>query len=106
MLHRTARMTPFGRQLLVERILTEGWPPATAAEMLGVSRATAYNGILGESARNWLRLGHDYLHVAIDDATRVAYVAVRPDELAESNRSASSMRPSRSSRAWESRSNA
>ena len=42
MLHRTAKLTPFGRRLLVQRILVEGWPPATAAEMLGVSRATAY----------------------------------------------------------------
>ena len=42
MLHRTAELTPSGRQLLVQRILIEGWPPATAAEMLGVSRATAY----------------------------------------------------------------
>ncbi len=30
------------------------------------------------------RVGYDYLHVAIDDASRVAYVAVRPDELAAS----------------------
>lgn len=192
MLHRTARLTPYGRQLLVERILIEGWPPATAAETLGVSRATAYkwlrryraegpggledrssrplrrpqalthrqvrrilvarrrlrvgphrlgpllnhprstvygvlrrhgvsrlvhadrltgapiryvrerpgelihvdvkklgrippgggHRILGDGARNWLRLGHDYLHVAIDDATRVAFVAVHPDERA------------------------
>ena len=42
MLHRTARLTPDGRQLLIERILIEGRPAATAAEMLGVSRATAY----------------------------------------------------------------
>ena len=42
MLHRTAKLTPFGRRLLVHRILSEGWPAATAAEMLGVSRATAY----------------------------------------------------------------
>ena len=42
MLHRTAKLTPFGRQLLVDRILIEGWPPATAAEMVGVSWATAY----------------------------------------------------------------
>lgn len=42
MLHRTAKLTPFGRRLLVERILVEGWAPATAAETLGVSRATAY----------------------------------------------------------------
>jgi transposase InsO family protein len=192
MLHRTAKLTPFGRRLLVDRILVEGWPPATAAEMVGVSRATAYkwlrryraegmagledrsarpqrnpqalterqvrrillarrrlrvgphrlgplldhprstvygvlrrhgvsrlahadrltgvpvryvrerpgelihidvkklgrvppgggHRILGASARNWLRLGHDYLHVAIDDASRVAFVAVHPDERA------------------------
>jgi len=42
MLHRSAKLTPFGRRLLVERIVLEGWPPATAAETLGVSRATAY----------------------------------------------------------------
>jgi transposase InsO family protein len=42
MLHRTAKLTPFGRRLLVERVLIEGWPAATTAETLGVSRATAY----------------------------------------------------------------
>jgi transposase InsO family protein len=194
MLHRTAKLTPSGRRLLVERILIEGWSPATVAEMLGVSRATAYkwlrryqaegvagledrsarplhrpralpdrevrrilvarrrlrvgphrlgallghprstvygvlrrhgqsrlahadrltgapvryvrerpgelihidvkrlgrvppgggHRILGEGARNQLRVGYDYLHVAVDDATRVAYVAVRPDEQAVS----------------------
>jgi transposase InsO family protein len=42
MLHRTAKLTPFGRRLLVDRILVEGWPPAIAAETVGVSRATAY----------------------------------------------------------------
>jgi transposase InsO family protein len=192
MLHRTAKLTPFGRRLLVERVLIDGWPAATAAEMVGVSRATAYKWLrryrveglpgledrsarprhvpralsertvrrilrarrrlrvgphrlgpllghprstvygvlrrhglsrlahadrltgapiryvrerpgelvhvdvkrlgrvppggghrmLGAQARNWLRLGHDYLHVAIDDATRVAYVAAMPDERA------------------------
>ncbi len=186
------RLTPFGRRLLVERVLIEGWSPATAAEMLGVSRATAYkwlrryraegtagledrsarphrrpraltdrqvrriivarrrlrvgphrlgpllhhprstvyavlrrhgvsrlahadrltgapiryvrerpgelihvdvkklgrvppgggHRIHGASARNHLALGHDYLHVAIDDATRVAFVGVHPDERA------------------------
>lgn len=194
MLHRTAKLTPFGRRLLVNRILIEGWPPATAAEMVGVSRATAYkwlrryraegaagledrssrphrrprslpdreirrilvarrrrrvgphrlgpllghprstvygvlrrhgvsrlahadrltgvpvryvrerpgelvhvdvkrlgrvppgggHRILGEGVRKHLALGYDYLHVAIDDATRVAYVAVRPDEQTDS----------------------
>ena len=42
MLHRAAKLTPFGRRLLVDRVLIEGWPAATTAEMLGVSRATAY----------------------------------------------------------------
>jgi transposase InsO family protein len=192
MLHRTARLTPYGRQLLVDRILIEGWPPATAAEMLGVSRATAYkwlrryraegaagledrsarprhrpqaltdrqvrrillarrrlrvgphrlgpllhhprstvygilrrhgvsrlahadrltgapvryvrerpgelvhidvkrlgrvpdgggHRILGPLARRDRGIGYDYLHVAIDDATRVAFVGVHPDERA------------------------
>ena len=45
MLHRTAKLTPSGRRLLVSRILDDGWPAATAAEMLGVSRATAYKWV-------------------------------------------------------------
>jgi transposase-like protein len=42
MAHANARLTEFGRLLLVQRILELGWPPAQAAESLGVSRATAY----------------------------------------------------------------
>jgi transposase InsO family protein len=192
MLHRTAKLTPFGRRLLVDRVLVEGWPAATAAEMLGVSRATAYKWLrryraegvdgledrssrahhqphalterqvrrilrarrrlrvgphrlgpllqhprstvyavlrrhgvsrlahadrltgvpvryvrerpgelihidvkklgrvppggghrmLGDSARVHHSVGHDYLHVAIDDATRVAFIGVHADERA------------------------
>ena len=37
-----ARLTPFGRKLLVDRILELGWPVAQAAESVGVSRQTAY----------------------------------------------------------------
>jgi transposase InsO family protein len=191
-LHRTAKLTPAGRRLLVDRIVAEGWSAATAAEMVGVSRATAYkwlrryrtegpsgledrssrprrqpraltdrevrrillarrrlrvgphrlgpllghprstvyavlrryghsrlahadrltgtpvryvrerpgelvhvdvkrlgrvppgggHRILGDGARHHQPVGYDYLHVAIDDATRVAYVAVHPDERA------------------------
>jgi transposase len=58
MLHRKAKLTPFGRQLLVDRILIEGWPPATAAEMLGVSRATAYK---------WLRRYRDEGAAGLED---------------------------------------
>jgi transposase len=42
MAHRNARLTEFGRLLVVQRILELGWPPAQAAQSLGVSRATAY----------------------------------------------------------------
>ena len=42
MAHRNARLTEFGRLLLVQRITELGWPVALAAESLGVSRATAY----------------------------------------------------------------
>jgi transposase len=41
MAHANARLTHFGRLLLVQRITELGWPPAQAAESLGVSRATA-----------------------------------------------------------------
>jgi transposase InsO family protein len=43
--------------------------------------------ILGDGARHRDPIGYDYLHVAIDDATRVAFVAVRPDEQAASTAS-------------------
>ena len=36
------RLSPYGRWLLVSRIIEEGWAPATAAESMGVSRQTAY----------------------------------------------------------------
>lgn len=42
MAHARARLTPFGRLLLVSRILEHGWSVPAAAESLGVSRATAY----------------------------------------------------------------
>jgi transposase InsO family protein len=42
MAHANARLTEFGRLLLVQRITQLGWPPAQAAQALGVSRATAY----------------------------------------------------------------
>jgi transposase InsO family protein len=40
--HRRAKLTPFGRLLLVTRIEELGWSVSTAAESLGVSRATAH----------------------------------------------------------------
>jgi transposase InsO family protein len=42
MAHANARLTQFGRLLLVQRVIELGWPPAQAADSLGVSRATVY----------------------------------------------------------------
>lgn len=41
MAHPNARLSVFGRQLLVSRV-AQGWPATEAAKQLGVSRATAY----------------------------------------------------------------
>ena len=41
MAHRRARLTVFGRQLLVDRVEIDGWTLAKAAEAAGVSRQTA-----------------------------------------------------------------
>ena len=46
------KLTPFGRRLLVDRILVEGWPVAHAAEAAGVSRQTAYRWL-----KRWEREG-------------------------------------------------
>ena len=41
MAHRRAKLTIFGRQLLVDRIETDGWTVAQAAAAAGVCRQTA-----------------------------------------------------------------
>ena len=40
--HANARLTPFGRLVLVQRVLEGGWAVGPAAEAVGVSRTTAY----------------------------------------------------------------
>jgi len=47
--HRRAKLTVRGRQLLIERILEQGWSVTSASEAQGVSRATAHK---------WLRRFH------------------------------------------------
>ena len=42
MAHPNERLTPLGRDLLVRRIVEDGWPVPVAAARLGVARATAY----------------------------------------------------------------
>jgi transposase InsO family protein len=51
--HRRPRLTSFGRELLVRRVLVEGWRPVVAAEALGVSRATAYKWLGRYRAEGW-----------------------------------------------------
>jgi transposase InsO family protein len=43
--HPSARLSIFSRQLLVKRVVVDGWPTATVAEQLGISRATAYKWV-------------------------------------------------------------
>ena len=45
MAHRTARPNVFGRELLVGRVLVEGWTVSTAARAQGISRATGYKWV-------------------------------------------------------------
>lgn len=45
MAHPRARLTVFSRQLLIKRVLVDGWPVATVAEQLGISRATGYKWV-------------------------------------------------------------
>ncbi|MEX2659153.1 MAG: IS481 family transposase, partial [Acidimicrobiales bacterium] len=45
MAHPSARLSVFSRQLLVKRVIVDGWPVATVAEQLGISRATGYKWV-------------------------------------------------------------
>ena len=40
--HARAKLTVLGRQLLVQRVVEDGWKPVDAAKAMGVSRQTAY----------------------------------------------------------------
>lgn len=45
MAHPKARLNVLGRELLVTRVTTLGWPVATAADAQGISRATGYKWV-------------------------------------------------------------
>lgn len=45
MAHRRAKLTPFGRLLIVQRVLELGWTATEAAKAAGVSRATAHKWV-------------------------------------------------------------
>ena len=85
MAHGRARLTPFGRKLLVDRIRGGGWSVAAAAEAAGVSRQTAYEwlrrfesegdaGLLDRSSRPHRSPGR--IPTVVEDrvvADRIAY---------------------------------
>jgi transposase InsO family protein len=48
--HATARLTVYGRRLVVARVLEEGWTAAAVAEAAGVSRATVYKWLRRQQA--------------------------------------------------------
>ena len=45
MAHRTAHLNEYGRNLLVTRVIAEGWTVSTATRAQGVSRATGYKWV-------------------------------------------------------------
>jgi transposase InsO family protein len=76
MAHVRAKLTPLGRQLLVDRVRSEGWRPADAARSMGVSRATAYK---------WLRRFDEEGSLGLLDrssAPKHCPHALSPDEVA------------------------
>jgi transposase InsO family protein len=56
--HRTARLTVFSRQVLVNRVAVEGWPAAEVARQFQVSRSTAYK---------WLRRYREEGRAGLED---------------------------------------
>lgn len=60
MVHPRAKLTSFGRLLLVQRVLEMGWSVPRASESLGVSRATAYK---------WLRRYREQGPEGLEDAS-------------------------------------
>ena len=58
MSHAKAKLTPAGCHLLVRRVTEEGWPPAHAAAMVGVSRQTVHK---------WLRRYRDEGPTGLED---------------------------------------
>lgn len=72
MVHPKAKLTQFGRTLLVQRVVELGRPVPRAAEMVGVSRATTYK---------WLKRFREEGTVGLDD--RRSRPRTSPRQLAE-----------------------
>lgn len=102
MAHARARLTPLGRQLMVDRVERLGYAPAQVAAMMGVSRATAYkwlgrfrregvSGLLDRSSRP-----HRCPH-ALGETLVAAVLAARQDSRQGPHRLAAELGLSRSS---------
>ena len=84
MAHPRARLTVFGRQLLVTRVKA-GWPAAHVAEQLGISRATAYKWLRRYRAEGDCRARGPRAHdrtarrAAVPDALEAAILAARAE---------------------------
>ena len=92
-LHANAALSLNARRRLVARIVDEGWSLTSAARAAEVSDRTARKWVArwrAESRRGQANRGPDgrrtagweFVHVCIDDATRLAYVEVLKDEKA------------------------
>src|SRR5829696_7846760 len=102
-LHQNARLTPHGREWIV-RQAASGQTPKAIATAVGVCprtvrkwlkryREEGLNGLLdrighritgdrtGQS--NSRGIGWEYVHVCIDDASRIAFCQILPDEKAD-----------------------
>jgi hypothetical protein len=69
-MHKNARLTPLGRERIVRQVAS-GQTPQAAARATGV-------------VNRHLGIGWEYVHVCIDDASRVAFVEVMADQRKDS----------------------
>src|SRR5260370_426155 len=92
-MHKLARLTPLGRRHMVQR-LAAGARVRDLAAAIDLSTTPVRrwwrrfqrvgHRIHGDHTRRTPRAGYDYLHIAIDDRTRLAYAALLPDQTAAS----------------------
>jgi hypothetical protein len=78
--HKNVRLTPYGRELMIERIRKQGWTAATAAGAAGVSERIAYKWLAryrggGTAALHNARPVHRCAGLLVDEADLVVFFA-------------------------------
>src|SRR5918995_1566684 len=83
-----------GRAVMVRRVLQDGWTVAAAAAAFEVSVRTVRewlarfrhigHRITGDRRGQNSKVGWEFVHVAVDDASGLAYVEILPDEKRQS----------------------